>query len=198
MGVLFAGFLRAPLTSVFMVLEVSGNYSIILPVILANAIAYLLSRILQPVPIFEVLTHQAGLELPSMEEQREETPLHIEDALQPLGVPVVQGSDAIAAVSAVAAEARVPAFLVQLHDGSWYAMTVDELTGAAATLTPETPVERALKADRTPTLFPDLPLDNALPYFPRWPLLPVLNRASRGTLEGIITLNGILKRYQSD
>src|SRR5579863_1091742 len=33
MGVLFAGFLRAPMTSVFMVLEVSGNYSIIVPVI---------------------------------------------------------------------------------------------------------------------------------------------------------------------
>ncbi len=48
MGVLFAGFLRAPLTSVFMVLEVSGNYSIVLPVILANTIAYLLSRSLQP------------------------------------------------------------------------------------------------------------------------------------------------------
>ena len=31
MGVLFAAFLRAPLTSVFMILEVSGNYSIILP-----------------------------------------------------------------------------------------------------------------------------------------------------------------------
>ena len=33
MGTLFAGFLRAPMTSVFMVLEVSGNYSIILPVL---------------------------------------------------------------------------------------------------------------------------------------------------------------------
>src|SRR6185437_7995777 len=43
MGVLFAAFLRAPLTSVFMVLEVSGNYSIIVPVILANAIAYVIS-----------------------------------------------------------------------------------------------------------------------------------------------------------
>ncbi len=33
MGVLFAAFLRVPLTSVFMMLEVSDNYSIILPVI---------------------------------------------------------------------------------------------------------------------------------------------------------------------
>ena len=197
MGVLFAGFLRAPLTSVFMVIEVSGNYSIILPVILANTIAYLLSRIMQPVPIFEVFTHQDGLELPSMEEQREETPLRIEDALQPPNVPVVQGRDGIAAVSAVVNESRAAAFLVRLADGSWYAMTANELNGAAAALSPETPVEELVKSDRVPTLFPDLPLDNALPYFPRWPILPVLNRASRETLEGVITLNGILKRYQS-
>ena len=72
MGVLFAGFLRAPMTSVFMVLEVSGNYSIIVPVIVANTLAYVISRSLQPVPIFDLLTRQEGLELPSMEEQREE------------------------------------------------------------------------------------------------------------------------------
>jgi CIC family chloride channel protein len=198
MGVLFAGFLRAPLTSVFMVLEVSGNYSIILPVILANTIAYLLSRSLQPVPIFETFTHQDGLELPSMEEQREENPLHIEDALEPLRVPVVQGKDSIETVSKTVAAMHAPAFLVQLWDGSWYAMTAAELTSAAATLTPDTGVEFALKTDRTPVLFPDLPLDNAFHYFPRWPLLPVQNRANRGTLEGLLTLDGVLKRYQQN
>ena len=71
MGVLFAGFLRAPMTSVFMVLEVSGNYSIILPVIVANTLAYVISRGLQPIAIFDVLTRQDGIDLPSMEEQRE-------------------------------------------------------------------------------------------------------------------------------
>lgn len=197
MGVLFAGFLRAPLTSVFMVLELSGNYSIILPVILANTIAYLLARTLQPVPIFEALTHQDGLDLPSLEEQREEVPLRIEDALLPLSVPVVHGGDTIAKVSATMAGANASAFLIQMRDGSWYAMAMDELTGAAATLTSETPIGQAAKQDRAPVLFRDLPLDSALPYFPRWPVLPVLNRASRGTLEGMITLNGVLKRYQS-
>src|SRR5262249_33801678 len=54
MGVLFAGFLRAPITSVFMALEVSGDYSIILPVLVANLLSYLISRKLQKVPIFEV------------------------------------------------------------------------------------------------------------------------------------------------
>ena len=94
MGVLFAAFLRVPLTSVFMVLEVSGNYSVILPVILANTIAYLISRALQPVPIFELFTHQDGLYLPSMEEEREERhDLHFEDALGPINVPVFKGSE---------------------------------------------------------------------------------------------------------
>ena len=44
MGALFAGILRAPMTSVFMVLEVSGNYAIVLPAVLCNSIAYAISR----------------------------------------------------------------------------------------------------------------------------------------------------------
>jgi CIC family chloride channel protein len=196
MGVLFAGFLRVPLTSVFMVLEVSGNYSIVLPIILANTLAFLISRSLQPIGIFETFTQQDGLDLPSMEEQREESVLHIEDALQPVGVPVVAGSDTLDSVSRVVSDAHATACLIRLLDGTWYAMSADELTSAAATLTPNTAVQHALKADRTPLLFPDLPLDSALHYFPRWPLLPVLNRASRGTLEGMLTLDDVLRRYR--
>src|SRR5208282_6406705 len=54
MGALFAGILRAPMTSVFMVLEVSGNYSIILPVMLCNTISYMISRGFQDVPLFDL------------------------------------------------------------------------------------------------------------------------------------------------
>lgn len=197
MGVLFAGFLRVPLTSVFMVLEVSGNYSIILPIILANTLAFLISRSLQPVGIFEIFTQQDGLDLPSMEEQREESSLHLEDALQPVSVPVVADSDTIQSVSHAISEAHAIGCLVRLRDGSWYALGTDEFTGAAATLTPEAQIQRALKEDRTPLLFPDMPLDSALHYFPRWPFLPVLNRASRGTLEGMVTISDVLQRYRT-
>jgi CIC family chloride channel protein len=75
-------------------------------------------------------------------------------------------------------------------------MPAAELTAALATLTPDTPLLKAIKADRTPILFPDHALDRALPHFPRWPLLPVQNRASRGTLEGIVTLEDVLSRYR--
>jgi chloride channel protein, CIC family len=198
MGVLFAAFLRVPLTSVFMVLEVSGNYSIVLPVILANTIAYLVSRSLQPSPIFETFTHQDGLDLPSMEEQREELVLHLEDALRPVTIPVFSGNETLRAVSGQLAVADTPVLLVKLHDGSWYAMDRNEYTTIAATQTPETALERALKPDRTPLLFPDLPLDSAIPYLARWPVLPIHNRASKGTLEGIVSLEDVLHRYQQE
>jgi len=132
-----------------------------------------------------------------MEEQREESSLHIEDALQPVSVPVVGDGDTIQSVSQAIAEAHAAGCLVRLSDGSWYALGADELTGAAATLTPDAQVQRALKEDRTPLLFPDMPLDSALHHFPRWPFLPVLNRASRGTLEGMLTINDVLQRYRS-
>lgn len=196
MGVLFAGFLRVPLTSVFMVLEISGNYDIILPVVLANTLAFLISRSLQPVGIFEIFTHQDGLDLPSMEEQREEPQLHIEDALQPVDVPVVRGSDLLQTVTDLMAQTGAHACLVRLPDDCWYALSAEDLTAASVTLTPDAPVLRALKPDRLPQLFPDMPLDTALHYFPRWPVLPIQNRASRSTLEGVLTLNDVLACYR--
>jgi CIC family chloride channel protein len=209
MGVLFAAFLRAPLTSVFMVLEVSGNYSIVLPVILANTIAYLISRVLQPVPILEQFTHQDGLDLPSMEEQREESNLHLEDAMQPVAVPVLQGSETIEdTIQSLAQYPAAPVVLIHCSDGLWYSAKRKDLeeilaspagTDATGTATPEktaiTLAER-LGPERTPVLFPDLPLSSALPHFQRWPLLPVTNRALRGSLEGVVSLQDVLDRYQ--
>ena len=205
MGVLFAAFLRVPLTSVFMVLEVSGNYSIILPVILANTIAYLISRSLQPIPIFELLTNQDGLYLPSMEEEREENELRLEDAIEPIMYPIVAGSDSIAQILSSNKRQELlesPYILVQCSNG-WYAARKDEMekliTGSPENSSaPEAqrPLEERVGKERTPVVFPDQPLATALSYFQLWPVLPVSNRAVRGVLEGVVSLDGVLRRYQ--
>ena len=75
-------------------------------------------------------------------------------------------------------------------------MNRNEFTSLAASQTPDTPLERALKPDRVPLLFPDLPLDSAIPYLSRWPVLPIQNRASKGILEGVVSLEDVLGRYQ--
>src|SRR5581483_5612580 len=119
MGVLFAGFLRAPMTSVFMALEVSGNYSIIVPVMVANTFAYLISRSLQPTPIFDLLTRQDGLELPSLEEQREEAILHVEDAMKPPSGPVLNSEHTVQEAMHRVQDLKEDTFLVRMPPTGW-------------------------------------------------------------------------------
>jgi CIC family chloride channel protein len=207
MGVLFAAFLRAPLTSVFMVLEVSGNYSIILPVILANTTAYLISRSLQPIPIFELFTHQDGLNLPSMEEEREENRLRLEDLLTPSSVPIIEGSRTAWEVRNSMLEhpdsAKHLAILVRCARGEWYAASKAELDEIFMRIgddptqeVTQQPFESLLGDERTPHIFPDQYLSSTLSHFQRWPILPVSSRAGIGVLEGVLSLEDVLHRYQ--
>jgi CIC family chloride channel protein len=48
-----------------------------------------------------------------------------------------------------------------------------------------------------PYLHPDHSLDIAMRYVYRWPVLPVVSRADLGKLEGIISKDDVLKRYQA-
>ena len=84
MGTFFSGVFRAPMTSIFMVFEVSASYTIILPVMIANTIAYFISRRLHPEPFFTMLAHDEGVDLPSAEEYRSTEVLRVEDAMQPI------------------------------------------------------------------------------------------------------------------
>jgi chloride channel protein, CIC family len=172
MGVLFAGFLRAPMTSVFMVLEVSGNYSIILPVMVANTFAYLISRGLQPIPIFDVLTRQDGLDLPSMEEQREEGILRVEDAMRPATAPVLDAEETLERAFQTLDEKSPDALLVRLNPSGWSSVTKQELETLIKEGKGGQTLSAVLAGRQIPYLHPDHPLETALRYVDRWPLVP--------------------------
>jgi chloride channel protein, CIC family len=196
MGVLFAGFLRAPMTSVFMVLEVSGNYSIILPVIVANTFAYVISRGLQPIAIFDVLTRQDGLDLPSMEEQREEGILHVEDAMKPGDGVVLDATAPLEKALADAEKSTSDVLLVRLSPGGWSSVKKEELRTMASEGKNAIALGQLLDGRRIPFLHPDHSLETALRYVDRWTLVPVVNRADFRKLEGVITERDVLERYR--
>ncbi len=196
MGVLFAGFLRAPMTSVFMVLEVSGNYSIIVPVIIANTVAYVISRGLQPIPIFDLLTRQDGLELPSMEEQREEDILQVEDAMQPVTGPVLDAEDTLEKALRGIDHTEGEHLLVRMSPSGWSSVTKEQLQALAAEGKKDSKLGSLLPIRQIPFLHPDLPLETALRHVDRWPLVPVVSRADFRQLEGVVSQGGVLKRYR--
>jgi len=196
MGVLFAGFMRAPMTSVFMVLEVSGNYSIIVPVIVANTFAYVISRALQPIPIFDLLTRQDGLDLPSMEEQREEGILRVEDAMQPLEGPVLDAGDTVEKAVNAVDHSSGEDLLVRLRPSGWSTVTKQQLRTLAMEGKGTANLGSVLPVPAIPYLHPDHPLDAALRYVDRWPIVPVVSRADFRRLEGVVTERVVLARYR--
>lgn len=196
MGVLFAGFLRAPMTSAFMVLEVSGNYSIIVPVIVANTFAYVIARGLQPTAIFDVLTRQDGVILPSMEELREENILRVEDAMEPPPATVLDSKDPVARAAQISGEAPKNVILIRLAPTAWGATTKQELDGLMDEGKGHVNLGSAMASGPVPHLHPDQPLDMALRYIDQWPVLPVVSRADFSQLEGVITRHNVLKKYR--
>ena len=197
MGVLFAGFLRAPMTSVFMVLEVSGNYSIIVPVMIANTLAYLISRSFQPVPIFDLLTRQDGLELPSLEEQREESILRVEDAMKAPTVPVIDGALRVdEAIGILRNVDHAQAVLVRHANHTWTLIHWNQLESLMGEGKGSETLEGSNGGVRLPQLYPDYNLDTALRYAQNWPVVPVVHRANPGELLGVVTLNDVLVAYQ--
>jgi len=69
MGAVFAGVVRAPITSIVMIFEMTGNYSMILPLMIANIISYAVATKLDPNPIYDALLDQDGVRLPHNELQ---------------------------------------------------------------------------------------------------------------------------------
>ncbi len=197
MGTMFAGILRAPMTSVFMIVEISGDYSIVLPVMISNTIAYLISRRFQQTPLFEVLSHQDGIVLPSMEEQREAAVQRVEHAMRGVDI-VLSATDSAGRRAAAArrlARRAVPARAARrtLDDDRPEADAGGPAGGRA---------RRSAAAGRdgvrpaAAVAPPDQPLDAALRVIGDRPLLPVVHRADARRLVGVVTLDNVLDAYR--
>jgi len=193
MGTLFAGILRAPMTSVFMILEVSGNYSIIVPVILSNVIAYLISRTFQPTPIFDLLSRQDGLDLPSLEEEREVPLLRVEDAMRPPLGQTLTGKMTLQEAQQRVQGSAQEFFVVGMGHEEWSGISRANLLDLVAN--GDVPLASVLTA-RIPYLHPDHPLDTALRLIGEWPLLPVVHRANVQRLLGVVSLDDVMRAYR--
>ena len=197
MGTLFAGFLRVPMTSVFMVLETSGNYSIILPVMVSNTIAYAVSRRFQKLPIFDILTAQDGLNLPSMEEHRESRVLRVEDAMRPPPALTLRAEETVAgALARAGAESADATLLVSSASGRWTFIKRSDLEEAVGQGRQMDFVGDATPGVRAPRLHPDQPLEVALRFLRGSEFLPVVHRAEPRTLLGVLSLASLLTAYR--
>lgn len=192
MGAFFAAFLRVPITSVWMVVELSGHYSMIVPTILANMIAYFISHRYQKVPLFDFLARQDGFFLPSIEEMREQTTLRVEDAMRP-PAGVAFREDNLKEILAQPEAKDGAQILLWKPEKGWTIVAREDARqvasngGAGVSVASKGPV---------PQLYPDQHLDEALRVIGDWPVVPVVNRANLEKVEGVLSIDDILHKYR--
>jgi chloride channel protein, CIC family len=123
MGAVFAGAIRAPITSVLIIFEMTGGYALVLPLMIASAIAYLVARRFDARGLYEALLEQDGIRL-----------LHTPKAAVQLdGLRVSQAMTA--SVHTIAAESSVSSALVAIEHHAYSGYPVVDHQGRCLGLT---------------------------------------------------------------
>ncbi len=81
MGAFFAAVIRAPFTSIIMVFELTRDYNIILPLMIASIVAFVLSSRIEKESIYELIAEQDGIHLPTREDHETLEQMTVEDAM---------------------------------------------------------------------------------------------------------------------
>ncbi|HET9285086.1 MAG TPA: chloride channel protein [Candidatus Angelobacter sp.] len=199
MGALFAGIVRAPMTSVLMIFEMTRDYSVIVPLMIANLASLFISSRFQKQPIYEALAHQDGIHLPNIKDR---------SGLEQRRVSRIMRS----AMETLSAQMSVREAAEQVSMSAFHAWLLMDEGGVVGVLS-RTMLENAFangKADESLLSlldsldFPHVHADHALHLAlermssAHVDILPVVNRANVHKLEGVITLKDVLDSYGVD
>lgn len=189
MGAFFAGAIRAPMTSILMIFEMTGDYAIILPLMISNVISYSVAARLQPVPIYDALLQQDGVPMPDHQAHRDLRALTVEQAMR-RDVPVAVLGEPVADVSR------------RLADTVARALAVLDAQGGLAGVVGKRELNAALAEDRLTvsmvrrdaiTVHPDDSLDTALLRLGKHAVrqAPVVLAERPGRVVGMLSLEDI-------
>ncbi len=197
MGAVFAGIVRAPMTSVLMIFEMTQDYAVIVPLMIANMVSLFIASRLQHEPIYEALAVQDGVHLPTAETRQRYGQRQVMTVMQP-----ASGNESLPAeitVQEAAERARSSAIqtwlvtdrrgVIGVINQSWLE---HELVEA-----PDKKLEERVDALDFSHVHSDHGLDLALERMGTHQLdfLPVVSRANVHQLEGIVRLPDVLVAY---
>jgi CIC family chloride channel protein len=196
MGTAFAGVVRAPMTSVLMIFETTRDYAVIVPLMISNLISYFIASKFQKKAIYEVLAEQDGVHLPTAESRMQEGQRQVYQAMHP-------------ATEILSQERTVNEALEKVKASAFNAWPINDDSGLVGLITREKLLQtascgggdRCLVELLPPGSFPHVHADHSLTAAldrmgsAQIDLLPVVSRADLRKLEGVITLQDVLRVY---
>ena len=196
MGPAFAGIVRAPMTSVVMIFEITRDYAVIVPLMISNLVSFFISSRFQKQPIYEVLAQQDGIHLPTVERRQQDRQRQVQQAMRD-------------AKEILSAEMTVQEALEKSKSSEFHAWPVSDERGVIGVISLQS-LQRAnsdglgskrlseiVDAGEFPHVHTDHSLHLALDRMgaSQLDLLPVVSRANVHQLEGIVTLPDVLALY---
>src|SRR5689334_1695503 len=194
MGAVFAGIVRAPITSVLIIFEMTGSYELILPLMISNMTAYALARRIRPTPIYEALLVQDEIHLPHRRGP-------VSHALEQLTVEDAMTSDLVI----IPADETPATALERIRPYNFSTYPVVDKQQHFLGLVTEARMRRSLAedgkqsigqlVDQLPSLSPDYPLLRAIVRMneTKTRQMPVVQRTGQTRLVGLLSMTDIVR-----
>ena len=202
MGTAFAGIVRTPLTSVIMIFELTRDYTIIVPLMISNLIAFFISQRFQPVPVYEALARQDGVHLPTAE-SRADAGLTVRAIMRPAPESLPDTTPMAQALERMR-QAGTDDWPVTGKRGFRAMLGPDAVAQALETAAPDAPLATIVtdaandqEPDASRHVHPDEPIGTALTRMGSAgvTVLPVVSRKNVRQLLGVVTLHDVLSGF---
>jgi len=195
MGSYFAAVIRAPFTSIIMVFEMTRDYDIIMPLMIANVVSYFLSSKLNPKSIYESISEQDGIHLPNRDDHEILESLIVEDAM--ISKPFsISANLSVKEAADLIENAEFSGFPV-LKNGQLFAVV--SRSDIKQSLAKGNGDENILTISekKVITIYPDQSLLVAFHKLDRFHVsrLPVVSRINERNLIGIVTAENIVSLF---
>lgn len=196
MGAAFAGIVRAPMTSVMMIFEVTRDYAIIVPLMISNLVSFFLSARLQRQPIYEALAHQDGLHLPTAATRQHLGGRQVLHAMRPPG-ETLSARLAVREALDLARSGAFRSWPVTDEQGVLGVVDLGALEQAVAEGAGAKPLGELFDSQTFPHVHADQALHLALERMGAagLDLLPVVSRSNVRELRGVVALRDVLAAY---
>ena len=197
MGTLFAGIIRAPMTSVFMIFELTQDYQVLVPLMIANMISFLISKQYQPVPLYHALLEQDDVHMPQPGTRLPTGVWRASDIMTREFVMIPPDSP-IEQAARIAVQTDAQSLLVGSNGVYCGLVTREQMESALQSGAANTPIT-TIVTNNYAHVHPDHPLERVLERLAKNPgLLPVVSRSQVNRVEGVITPRTLVQFVQEN
>ena len=197
MGAVFVGVIRTPMTSILIIFEMTNDYALILPLMLANMTSYAVANFFEPHNVYEAILAVNKISLPSHEDYATLDEFTAADAM--VRHPVTIAADQTVSEAVVLLEPYPFRALPVVQDGNQCIgmIALSELCAALEAGQQDTRIKDVVLTPMPVYAYPDYTLHWVLQQMgtQNISVMPVISRGHPPRLVGVLTVTDIARAF---